>query len=523
MSDAKVSNTVNSKNKKLRLALLYFAILLLFLSLVTALIHTVLQQQVDKEREAKKQLELLTIGEQISNELNYVATDLIYYAHSALAKANLALDDSIAEHYLTSLMFSISSLQKNYAQIRLFDRLGNEKIRIDQNPDLSLQLLSRNQLQNKSHRYYLQNAMALQPGQIYISKFDLNKEKGEVEYPVKPMLRFLTPIHSTDGELLGAGAINYNGVKLLHIFAEHNVDKDEHFFLINNSGYYLAGDDTRAWSFMFPEKEQFLFSEEHPELWQQMLGNENDKVITDKGEYYFSYFSLSPNSSFSVVNEESIFLILHVPKFIIDNEYLAFQKVLMISFLLTALIFAFLSWKLACYQVEQKRLVNQLKFEAGHDELTGLSNRKEILNSLNKNISAARRRNSCLSLAYIDVNDLKITNDLYGHDAGDQLIKGVATVINQSIRKSDYAARIGGDEFLLIMPDCSKDDATLILQCIQSSYAELGQRKVGRKWSLSYGCAELTGKADTAKEMIARADKAMYKHKVWQKQSRKQA
>ncbi len=519
MSVEKISNTVKSKQKKFKLTLLYFAILLLFLSLVTALIHTVLQQQVDADREAKKQLALANIREQITYELNYVATDLIHYAYSALAKANLALDDSIAEHYLTSLMFSISSLQKNYAQIRLFDRLGNEKIRIDQNPDLSLQLIQGNQLQGKSHRYYLQNAMALQPGQVYISKFDLNKERGEVEYPIKPMLRFLTPIHSVDGELLGAGAINYNGSKLLKILAEHNADRSDHFFLINHSGYYLAGDDSRAWSFMFPGKEQFLFSEEHPYLWQQMLGNKNGNMMTDHGEYYFSYFSLSPNSSFSVVNEESIFLLLHVPKFIIDNEYRAFQTVLMISFILTALLFAFLSWKLASYQVEQKRLVKQLKFEAGHDELTGLSNRKEILNYLHKSISATRRRNSCLSLAYIDVNDLKKTNDRYGHDAGDQLIKGVATVINQSIRKSDYAARIGGDEFLIILADCGKDDATLILQCIHSSYAELGLLKVGRKWSLSYGCTELMGKEDTAQAMIDRADKAMYKQKAWHKQS----
>ena len=523
MSNTKDSDYESLKKKKFKLTLLYCGVLLLFLTLVTALIHTALQQEIDKDRAIKQQLELFNMGAKITSELSAVATDLIHYSHSTLAKANLSSHDPIAEHYLTSLMSSISSLQKNYDQIRLFDRLGKELIRIDQSPDLSLQLIPRNKLQNKSNRYYLKNAMLLQPGQIYISKFDLNKEREEVEYPIKPTLRFVTPIHSKDGKLLGAGAINYIGAKLLQILADLNTHKGEHFFLINSNGYYLAGDEAKSWSFMFPKKEQFLFSDDYPNVWQQMVESDNGKVITDDGEYYFSSFSLSPYSSFDVVNEEHVFLIMHVPDFIIDNEHSQFTKVSMISFILTALLFTFLSWALACYQVEQKRLLNKLKFEAGHDALTGLSNRREIFNYLNKNISASLRRNTSLSLAYIDVNDLKKTNDRCGHDSGDQLIKGVATVINQTIRKSDYAARLGGDEFLIILADCDKDNATVILERIQTRYAELGKIKAKRKWSLSYGCTELLNETDTAKKMIDRADKAMYKQKVSQKQLSKHA
>lgn len=518
-----MANTTNSerfslKEKKRERGLLYVTLLLLFLSLVVAIIYAVLHQQIDQEREVKQYAELVNMQTKIITELSSVGADLIYYSHSDLAIATLSSPEKTALDYLTSLMYKISSLQKRYDQIRLFDIQGNEIIRIDQNSDFSLQQVPQTKLQNKSERYYFKNALTLQPGQIYTSQFDLNKERGKVEYPIKPMIRFATPIHSKKGELLGAGIINYSGNKILQIITELNVHKGDQVSLVNSDGYYLKGDDAKKeWGFMFPEGEQFLFSDEHPELWKKMQGNKSGKVITADGEYYFSSFNLSPSPSFAIVNSERVFLVMHVPETIINDELLLLIKGLTLGFLFIAPVFLILGWILANSQVEQAWLVQKLSFEARHDALTGLYNRKAIVDYLNKNIGISRRRNSSLSVGFIDVNDLKMMNDRYGHDAGDELIKGVAAVINISIRESDFAARIGGDEFLIVFIDCDEDSANIIMQRIQSIYCSLGLIKTGKKWSMSFGCTELLSKEDTVETMIERADSAMYKQKTYLK------
>lgn len=503
---------------KRRRSFLYMFLLLIFLSVVLVTIYTIAQRNITHTREIEQYEELDQMYIKINEELNAAGVDLIYYAHSDLAIATLAEKDQNAKKYLSSLMFNISNLHKRYDQIRLFDIDGNEIIRIDQLVDLSLQQISEEQLQNKRERYYFKKAKTLSEGEIYVSKFDLNKELGKVELPIKPMIRFITPIFSKKGEEIGVGIINYNGKQILKIIGELNRHKGEEVYLINNEGYYLkANNPEKEWGFMFPEKEHFRFSSDQPDVWDKMLQHEDQKVSNDFGEYYFRYFHLSPAALGNAINSEDVFLVMHVPKSVIRAELENLFKALAMGFILIAPMLFFLAYKLAHSQVEQDWLFKKLNFEARHDALTGLYNRQAIVEYLEKNIHLSKRRKSPLSVAFIDINDLKKMNDLYGHEAGDALIKGAASAINTSIRNSDYAARLGGDEFLIVFIDCSKESADLTMERIQDSYNALG-RIVGKKWTLSFGCTELSEKKDNVDSLIERADNAMYKHKAEMKQ-----
>ncbi|MCG9754620.1 sensor domain-containing diguanylate cyclase [Shewanella insulae] len=512
------SQEINLTYAKYKKSMLYSLLLLLFLSVVLAIVYMTSSSNISRDREMRQYAELGNMRASLLAELNIVGTDLAYYAHSELAISTLQQENLAAKNYLTSLMFQIGNLYKHYDQIRLLNDKGDEVIRIDQKRDASLYLVAEEALQNKANRYYFRELAGLKPMEIYASPFDLNVEHGEVELPLKPTLRYATPIYDQAGDFIGAGVINYNGNDLLEIVEDLNVHDHDKVYLLNGAGFYLKGDKAdKEWRFMFPEREQLVFGDDHPNVWRQMQKAEQGKVVTDEGEYYFSRFQLAPHSMFNIINKESAFLIMFVP----DSKIQAAQKNLnnsaIIAFLLVSPMFIFLAYKLASSQIEQQKLFSQLTFDARHDALTGLYNRSAIIDFLGKSISRSRRQKAELAVSFIDVNDLKKTNDLYGHEAGDALLKGVAKVINMSIRNGDFAARIGGDEFLIVFVDCDGGCANDIMERIQAAYGVMGLGKTGKEWSLSFGCTQLLHDTDDVDSIIERADKLMYEHKTGQK------
>lgn len=506
---------LNSQRKR---GALYASLLAIFLFFILLIINNTLQHQNQEKRATEQFYELFEMQNKLIEELNSVGADLSYYSYSKLAIASLSSKDIIAQDYLTSLIFDISTLQRRYDQIRLFDKQGNEVIRVNQQTNQPSQIVANNELQNKSDRYYFKESLSLQANQIYSSQFDLNVEQGEIEFPLKPMIRFGTPIYNDKGELLGAGIINYNGKRINDILEHLNLHEGDQVSLLNQDGYYLkASQPDTEWGFMLSERSQFRFSEQHPNIWQQ-LQKKDSGVIKDKtGEYYFSNFFLSPSAPFNVVKKLPVTLIMHVPIAIIRDNDSAIIFGLSTALIFLTPLFIFLGWKLGFYQINQAHLYQQLEIEAKFDELTGLQNRKAINTYLQESIAVSRRRESKLALGFIDVNDLKKMNDQHGHEAGDQLIKGVARAINNIIRMTDTAGRIGGDEFLIVFPDCNQQHADEIMARIEKEFYTLGKTTTGAVWSLSFGCTELSDETDNAANMIQRADEKMYQCKMKQK------
>lgn len=108
-----------------------------------------------------------------------------------------------------------------------------------------------------------------------------------------------------------------------------------------------------------------------------------------------------------------------------------------------------LAWLLA----ERTRLAEQAHHDATHDGLTGLPNRRLLLDRLAQAIERARRRDSLIALIYIDIDDFKPVNDRYGHPAGDALLQAITRRMREGLRKMDTAARFGGDEFAILLDD----------------------------------------------------------------------
>ena len=162
-------------------------------------------------------------------------------------------------------------------------------------------------------------------------------------------------------------------------------------------------------------------------------------------------------------------------------------------------------------KLETEELIQYATF----DELTGVYNRRVGLELLEQELRKIRRGNTFLSICFIDINDLKLVNDNFGHEAGDDLILAIVYDIKSAMRESDILSRIGGDEFLLIFPDCQLNEVNSIWKRVQKSLEERNQ-KADTKYniSISYGFAETSSKnIMTSDDLIQIADKRMYIHK----------
>ncbi|HWE58174.1 MAG TPA: GGDEF domain-containing protein [Solirubrobacteraceae bacterium] len=149
------------------------------------------------------------------------------------------------------------------------------------------------------------------------------------------------------------------------------------------------------------------------------------------------------------------------------------------------------------------QVLGSLRHEARHDELTGLMNRRGLDQAMHELASGRRFCASAHSLVVIDLDGLKLVNDHAGHLAGDQMLVTFATELQTAARGVDLTARIGGDEFIAILPGLSGPDAI--------KWADELQELSGVAWS--YGVAE-RGSGEELETWLNRADKLMYAAKT---------
>jgi len=144
------------------------------------------------------------------------------------------------------------------------------------------------------------------------------------------------------------------------------------------------------------------------------------------------------------------------------------------------------------------------------DSLTGLFNRRYAQQRLQDEIARSQRHSLPLTVILLDLNNFKQANDKYGHEAGDNLLIGFGERLRKATRGSDVAARYGGDEFLVLLPECKTGDVQYVLKRLEGVHADVG----GAILTVSFaaGWADYTP-GESAEELLRRADKALYVNK----------
>ncbi len=164
--------------------------------------------------------------------------------------------------------------------------------------------------------------------------------------------------------------------------------------------------------------------------------------------------------------------------------------------------------------IEVARLHEQLKELAATDALTGLANRRCFLDRLVGEISRTRRTGRSLSVVLVDLNGFKAVNDACGHAKGDETLIRVAETLAQSVRVSDLAARFGGDEFVLMLPETTVEQAEEVVSRLDLSEVPLPeQADPCTRLTFSWGMASFPKDGDDPERLLHVADSRLYEMK----------
>ncbi|TWI58677.1 response regulator receiver modulated diguanylate cyclase/phosphodiesterase with PAS/PAC sensor(s) [Pseudomonas duriflava] len=164
---------------------------------------------------------------------------------------------------------------------------------------------------------------------------------------------------------------------------------------------------------------------------------------------------------------------------------------------------------------EQRRYEEELSYNASHDALTGLPNRALLEDRLRQGCQISQRYGRSLAVMYIDLDGFKPINDLYGHDLGDQILVEVAQRMGEQVRPGDTVARMGSDEFIVLLPDLAREEDAL--QVAERLITDIARpyhvQDIELHITASIGITLSDGRIDQPNQLIQQADRALNKAK----------
>ena len=165
---------------------------------------------------------------------------------------------------------------------------------------------------------------------------------------------------------------------------------------------------------------------------------------------------------------------------------------------------------------ELKQVENDLQFLATHDVLTSLPNRYLLFDRIDQAINRAHRHGNILALLFIDIDDFKMINDTYGHAAGDLILVQIADQLKKNVRDVDTVARIGGDEFIVLMESTqNEEEAIHVAERVVHDVREgINIFPICPDVTVSVGISLYPKHGTSSNQLMARADDAMYRAKI---------
>lgn len=228
---------------------------------------------------------LENINERLLIDIEDVKSDLLYLTNKSVDVSNTNV---LKEDFLR-----FAKHKKRYDQLRLIDLQGTERIRINYNQGHP-SVVEQQELQNKKHRYYFLETIQLQYNDVYISPLDLNIERNQVELPLKPMIRFVSPVLDLTRKKVGIIVLNYLAEETLSRFRDITHGFQGHVLLLNENGYYLVGLNREdEWGFMFPDKGDYTFGQFDPDAWKVIQNEKFGDYESGKRVISFSTLNLT--------------------------------------------------------------------------------------------------------------------------------------------------------------------------------------------------------------------------------------
>ncbi len=515
--------------------------------------------------------ELLTttnvLGRRIGQSREEISRNLQVLASHPAALAAVQGNNAALEDQLATLFERVMHANPAYFQIRLISAGDNglERVRVDRAGDRLLRVRG-DDLQEKAHFSYVSGTLKLPAGTTYLSRIVINHERGAHSGLDQPSVILATPVVDDMDHAVGAMVIN---VDLNGAFATLTADlpRDYALFLANRNGDYLIHPDPTQ-TFGFDKGRRVLIQDEFPVTADIVNGKETRLLA----EVHDGRYTDAPvvaafiSNKVRVSNDEdhlTLGLAQPLAAVLAQADRLGAVVLQMVAGLcLVCLALAVLVARAVTrpinsmstsvqhfaygHQVADLPIQRQdeigvlarsfghmqeeirqqmealeasrkeLEHLARHDVLTGLPNRRAFQERLEHTLLRAQRSGERFALLFIDVDNFKSINDRWGHEGGDAALKIVALRLSTATRKADAVARMGGDEFVVLLEKPThRDDIVVIaeklLESVRSPILHEGQEmQVG----FSIGISQYPDDGNTAAQLLSRADHAMYETKA---------
>ncbi len=489
-------------------------------------------------------------------------------AKDARLFASLARAPEPDEATLLQAARALLDTHPEYFQIRLIDARphGLERIRVDRDGP-RITRVSGFDLQEKGHKLYVSQALRLAPEQVYLSRVFINREAGAHSGFERPTVIVAVPVPGHRGENERLAVINVD-LETLFDTMRRELPPDYRVYLANEWGDFLIHPDPGK-TFGFERGQRFLVQDDFPRA-ATIVAGELERVVINtsrgNGEYQAPGVVAALHRLQPVEFASQRFFILGLSEpleeVLRDNRELRSQIIrIVLVFSGLALLLAWLASRavtrpladilgavrgfaagtqgkglplgrrdeigqLARGVRDMQEQINQqletlennrqaMAYLAHHDALTGLPNRVTFLDRLQVAIAQARRQGHRLAVLFVDLDRFKEVNDQYGHQVGDQLLQAVARRLQGGVRESDTAARLSGDEFVVLLsPVHGREEVLAVAEkLLQRFQAPLELETMSLPIRVSIGISLFPEHGSTAQALLEAADTAMYASK----------
>lgn len=479
--------------------------------------------KVKSEEYKKAEYKLLAMEQKyISDEFGIITNGLTYLSKTLeKSYANQRSKNNLSENWI--LFIDNMTI---YHQASFMNIDGDIVFAIQHDFSGSYEVENTNLSDQEKNAY--KNASKLKNGQIYISPLSLKKINNSYVTPLVPIITIATPVFYNN-QCFGVVILHYDANYTFNRFEDISIWGEGQLSLLTNEGYWIYDTYNTNFEGQF-EYRTISYNDIYPNAWRNIL-NGNTQFLNAEGLFTVNDLHLD-NYLDSIMRDE-----LEYDKYIVDNVnwmivsridpdskigyytsptfYKVLQNIIKNKLVYIILLF-FISIIVTLLMDYNRRAKLRIKYYATHDGMTDLWNRKTGLEILESKLPSQNKRKSIFAICYIDINGLKEVNDILGHQFGDKLILDVAVCLNKTIRKTDLAIRMGGDEFMLILNDVDKKEANIVWQHIETSITQMNEVHTKPYLiSISHGIicsSEL--KNYSSEELIVEADKRMYENKL---------
>ena len=323
---------------------------------------------------SKERQNVETLRRIANDDVKTIILDLFLLSvHPALHQM-MENDNPTTRQNLAATFKAFCEHTKLYDQIRFLDETGLERVRINFAQDRP-HIVANDKLQNKAKRYYFEDTFKLEPGRVFVSPFDLNIENGQIELPLKPMIRFGTPVVDLKNRKHGIVLLNYLGAKLIHNLNQSSSDSMGSLMFLNSKGYWLKGlKPEDEWGFMFKDRKNLTFAHQYPKSWEKINTREEGQFRNEQGIFTFTTSqplsrnmpsSTGSNKAFNS-SDADLSGIDEYWKIVslVTKETLNERKIILILkwlplYGLTTLLIALASWGLSHYAIQRKQAMEE--------------------------------------------------------------------------------------------------------------------------------------------------------------------